>query len=374
MATKAIDLAGIYRSHPGSVHAVRFGDTVYTSAILPKDAKGHIGGQDLSAQAELAFRNLDAVLAGAGAGMDDVAKINLYLEPAAFGKAKDVQAIAAKRLRLGTVAGTIVPISLPESGVLLSVEAIAHVGAKRKAVSSAAKTPSDFGWAEAVVAGNTMYVSGRYGKGEPFLAQAKSVYDAFDAIVKAAGVAWRDVVRIHQFAIRPDLSIDDLRVARSPYLRNTEFLSTSVVCHPPQPGNWQIVVDIEATVADKTYSSTPGTWANPGGLHAVKSGGTGYFTAQMSRDGKSKTLFPDDVEAHANQVCVNIDAMLTGAGLSWKDAAHARVFCSELKDLPAVRKVVDRWIKSGTCARTELVVGFFDPLATVEIEITAALS
>lgn len=373
MAIKSIEAAGIGRSHPGSVHAVRFGDTVYTSAILPKDAKGQIA-RDLPAQAELAFRNLETVLAAAGGGMDDVAKVNLYLEPASFGRTKDVQAVAGKRLRLGTVAGTIVPIGLPEPGALLSVEAIAHIGVKRKVVSSAAKAPSDFGWAEAVVSGNSMYVSGRYGKGQPFLAQAKSIYDAFDTIVKGAGITWRDIVRIHQFAIRPDLSVDDLRTARAPYLRNTEFLSTSVVCHPPQPGHWQIVVDIEGTVADKTYSSTPGTWANPGGLHAVKAGGTGYFTAQMSRDGKSKTLYPDDVEAHANQVCVNIDAMLTGAGLSWKDAVHARVFCNNVKDVPAVRKVVDRWIKSGTCARTELVVGFFDPLATVEIEITASLS
>jgi len=33
----------------------------------------------------------------------------------------------------------------------------------------------------------------------------------------------------------------------------------------------------------------------------------------------------------------------------------------------AVRKVVDRWLKGGKCARTDLVVGFFDPLARAEM-------
>jgi 2-iminobutanoate/2-iminopropanoate deaminase len=378
MPVKAIESRDIYASNQGSAHAARFDGTVYTSGILPKDPKGEVtDAGKLPEQAERVFRNLEAVLASGGARMQDVAKINIYVNPAAFSRLREIQEHAGKILRLDTVAGTIVPVTLPIPGALLSIEATAHIGVKRRVITGSSEAASEFGWANAVTAGETTYVSGRYGKGDPFLAQAKSVYDAFDGIIRDAGVNWRDVVRIHQFATRPDLSIDDLRAARAPYLRNTEFLSTSVVCHlPASPAlsrAWQLAVDIEATTAQKVYSSTPGTWANPGGLHAVKAGGTAYFTAQMSRNDQNKTLFADDVVAHANQVCLNIDAMLAGAGVGWEEVVHGRVFCRDFGDLAAVRKVVDRWMKGGSPARTELVVGFFDPLASVEIEVTAAV-
>ena len=39
-------------------------------------------------------------------------------------------------------------------------------------------------------------------------------------------------------------------------------------------------------------------------------GNVGYFQAQMSRDGDGKTLYLDDVEAHTDQCCRNLDAMM----------------------------------------------------------------
>jgi enamine deaminase RidA (YjgF/YER057c/UK114 family) len=377
MERKLIDANDIYPSGPAAAHAVRFGTTVYTSEISPKDASGRVtGGGDLRAQTEQAFRNLKAVLAAANARIEDVAKVNLYIDPGAFARRGETREVVSRFLRPETVAGTVVPIFLPTAGALVAVEAVAHIGVERKMIKSGPASPSESGWAQAVVAGSSIYVSARYGQGEPFLTQCKSVYDPFDALLKAANIPWRDIVRIHQFAIRPDLSVDDLRKSRAPYLKNTEFLSTSVVCGAPGGGasSWQVVADIEGTTAGKTYSSTPGIWANPGGLHAIKAGGTGYFTAQMSRDDKNKTLFADDVVAHADKVCANIDAMLSGAGLGWQNMVHARVFTRDMADVPAVRKVVDGWLKGNKCARTDLVVGFFDPLARVEIEVTTAAS
>jgi 2-iminobutanoate/2-iminopropanoate deaminase len=374
MERKIIDANDVYSSGPAAAHAVRFGTTIYTGEIAPKDASGRVarvGG--LRAQTEQAFLNLKAVLAAAGARMEDVAKINMYLDPGAFAQRGEARDVVSRFLRPETVAGTVVPIRLPTAGALVGVEAIAHIGIERKMIRSGPTSPSEWEWAQAVVVGASVYASARFGQGEPFLTQCRSIYDPFDALLKAARIPWRDIVRIHQFAIRPDLSVDDIRRARAPYLNNTEFLSTSVVCGVPSGGtsSWQVVVDIEGTSADKTYSSTPGIWANPGGLHAVKAGSTAYFTAQMSRDDNNKTLFADDVVAHADKVCANIDAMLSGAGLGWQNMVHARVFTRDMEDVAAVRKVVDRWLKTSKCARTDLVVGFFDPLARVEIEVTA---
>jgi enamine deaminase RidA (YjgF/YER057c/UK114 family) len=373
-----VNAPSIYSNPPGAAHAVRFDDTVYTGAILPKDQAGKVVGKhDVVAQAKSIFDNLGAVLASAGANMGEVARVNCYIDPIACRDLERAYAIRDQYLERGAQAGTTVPLTLSEAGVLIAIEAIAHVGAAKQVVTAAPGGRLTSEWADAVRASDRLYVSGQYGRGATFSEQAKSIYGAFDAVVKAAGVSWRDVVRVHQFGIRPDLSIDEVRAARAPYLRNEEFLSTSVVCHAAElsgiPSSWQFIVDIEAALAPKSYSSTPGTWANPGGLHIAKAGNVGYFQAQMSRDSHGKTLYPEDAAAHTDQCCRNLDAMMKTANIRWPDVVHARVFCKRQEDVPVARRVVDRWLGGNACARAELVANFFDPLATIEIELTASV-
>lgn len=60
--------------------AVRFGNTVYLSGQTPLDpATGELVTGDISAQARRVFENLAAVLAAAGAGFGDVARVGIYL-------------------------------------------------------------------------------------------------------------------------------------------------------------------------------------------------------------------------------------------------------------------------------------------------------
>jgi len=375
MRSTYIAPSSVYPSRPGALHAVRFGSTIYTGAIFAKDASGAlVGPGDVVAQAALVFQNLAAVLDAAGARLDQIARMNWYIDPAACRHLERVYEIRDRSLQRGAHAGTVVPLVVPEVGALIAVEAIAHVDGERSIVKQSA-TPANPFWPDAVRVADKLYVSGRYGTGKTFSEQARSIYDAFDAIVRASDVSWHDIVRVHQFGIRPDLSIDQIRAARAPYLRNEQFLSTSIVCHDSElvgtPPSWELIVDIEGAAGPKRYSSAPGTWANPGGLHVASVGDVGYFQAQMSRDSQGKTLFPDDAEAHTDQCCRNLNAMMDAAAIRWSDIVHARVFCKRLQDVPVARRVVDRWLNGSACARTELVANFFDPLATIEIELTA---
>src|SRR5581483_838422 len=62
-------------------HAVRVqGTLLFVSGIVPVDGHGALlGGDDVVEQARVVFRNLGAVLAAAGAGFEDVAKVTVYL-------------------------------------------------------------------------------------------------------------------------------------------------------------------------------------------------------------------------------------------------------------------------------------------------------
>ena len=60
--------------------AVRAGDLLFVSGIVPVDESGQVvGGEDVVAQATQVFESLRLVLAAAGAGPADVVKVTVFL-------------------------------------------------------------------------------------------------------------------------------------------------------------------------------------------------------------------------------------------------------------------------------------------------------
>jgi len=72
--------------------AIRFGDLVFVSGQAAIDENGIVGVGDFDAQAEQAFRNLQAVLEAAGAGLDRILKVTIFLtDMANFPKIVDLR-------------------------------------------------------------------------------------------------------------------------------------------------------------------------------------------------------------------------------------------------------------------------------------------
>ncbi|MCC6222138.1 MAG: RidA family protein [Thermoleophilia bacterium] len=60
--------------------AVRAGELVFISGVVPTDAAGNVvGGDDVAAQARQVFENIGLVLARAGSGPEHVVKVTVYL-------------------------------------------------------------------------------------------------------------------------------------------------------------------------------------------------------------------------------------------------------------------------------------------------------
>ena len=66
---------------PGRLnHAIKSGNTIYVSGQAATDKDGNLVGKgDFAAQAEQVYKNVQAVLAAAGATMHDVVRMNSYL-------------------------------------------------------------------------------------------------------------------------------------------------------------------------------------------------------------------------------------------------------------------------------------------------------
>ena len=60
--------------------AVRAGDLLFVSGVVPVDRTGElVGGEDVVAQARQVFANIGAVLSAAGCDFEDVVKVTIFL-------------------------------------------------------------------------------------------------------------------------------------------------------------------------------------------------------------------------------------------------------------------------------------------------------
>jgi 2-iminobutanoate/2-iminopropanoate deaminase len=97
--------------------AVRAGELLFVSGIVPIDGAGRLVGDDVVAQARQVLANLGAVLSAAGATFADVVKVTVYLT--------DV----ADRVRINPVRQEVFGAARPAS-TLVEVSALAVPGAK----------------------------------------------------------------------------------------------------------------------------------------------------------------------------------------------------------------------------------------------------
>ena len=73
-------VAGLSEPISHYTDAVRAGDLLFVSGIVPVDVDGAlVGGDDVSAQARAVFETLARVLAEAGASAQDVVKVTVFL-------------------------------------------------------------------------------------------------------------------------------------------------------------------------------------------------------------------------------------------------------------------------------------------------------
>jgi reactive intermediate/imine deaminase len=115
----------------GYSHAVAFtGPLVVISGQVPVDADGRLVGQDdAEAQVRQVFRNLERALAAAGATMDQVVKLTVFLtdmaDLAVFRKVRDEHIVADR-----PPASSLVRVSgLVSPDFRIEVEALAAIGA-----------------------------------------------------------------------------------------------------------------------------------------------------------------------------------------------------------------------------------------------------
>ena len=110
--------------------AIVHGGLVYVSGQVPLDpATGRLVEGEIEAQAERVFANLRAVLEAAGASMDDVLRVAVYLTDLAL--FPRVNAVYARQFGAGPKpARTTVGVAALPLGAAIEVDAVAALGSR----------------------------------------------------------------------------------------------------------------------------------------------------------------------------------------------------------------------------------------------------
>ena len=110
--------------------AVRFGDLLFISGVMPVDAEGLVVGTDAAAQTRQVFKNMAAILKAAGAGFGDVLKVTVYLTDVADRPRINPvrQEVFGKTRPASTLIG-VKELALP--GMKVEIDAVAGLKPKR---------------------------------------------------------------------------------------------------------------------------------------------------------------------------------------------------------------------------------------------------
>jgi enamine deaminase RidA (YjgF/YER057c/UK114 family) len=126
---------GTPRFYSHAVTAEGGGKLVYISGQVSWDAAGNVVGKgDMRAQSEQVFANVTAALKAAGAGWDDVLKMNGYMVGMHGERVNAYREVRQRFLKPGALpASTLVGVErLVDPELLLEVEVVAVVGSGKK--------------------------------------------------------------------------------------------------------------------------------------------------------------------------------------------------------------------------------------------------
>ena len=110
--------------------AVRFGDLLFISGVMPVDAAGKVVGTDAVTQVRQVFKNMAAILKAAGASFGDVLKVTVYLTDVADRPRINPvrQEVFGKTRPASTLIG-VKELALP--GMKVEIDAVAGLKPKR---------------------------------------------------------------------------------------------------------------------------------------------------------------------------------------------------------------------------------------------------
>lgn len=103
---------------------------------------------------------------------------------------------------------------------------------------------------------------------------------------------------------------------------------------------------------------------------AIMANGFLFCAGQIGLDPQTGTL-QEGLEAQMKQICSNIDAVLSAAGLTQKNVVKTTIFVTDMNDFARVNELYAEYFGDHKPARSTVGVAALPKGAIVEIEVVA---
>jgi 2-iminobutanoate/2-iminopropanoate deaminase len=329
---------------------VLVGKTLYISGQLGLPGAGATPA-DLKAQTRQAMDGIGAVAKAAGLGYEHLVKCHVYL--ASMDDYAAMNEVYGSYFKDRVPARTTVQAAALPAGAGVEIGCIAYADLAGISVvrPPAGSLPAPLGpYSPAVLAGDTLYVSGMGGQdpatktvGESVEAQVTQTVANITTTLKAAGLASSDVVWTQAYATRGE----EASALASALSRATDAPRGLVVV-PRLPGPIRAELTFVATRPTPTRRQFGSVGSSGPPTKAAGSQEVVYVDA-IAAPG-------DDVTAQAREVFRRLGALLQQGGLSLRDVATATVYLSDLADMPAMNAVFKEIFPADPPARVTIQV------------------
>ncbi len=356
-------------SYPFSA-AVRAGNFVYLSGMLPTDQQGNPVAGTIQEQTKLALTNVAGVLLAADSQLGRVASVSVYLKNASDFEA--MNEVYRTFWPKDPPARTTVVTDLP-SGALVQIAMVAvRNGVERRVVHPEGwkKSPN---YSYGILSGDTLFLAGlvsRNMKDSSIVEgnigiQTKTVLGNAGEILQAAGMSHSDVVSSRVF-LTDAARFQDMNAAYRPFFAK----------HPPARAtvkaalmNPQFAVEITLLAVksnDREAINPPGP-DGPPYSSAIRVGNRLYVAGMVGGSETSK----GDMRAQTRESLDRIGKTVRAAGFDWAKVVDAIVYVTDLKRSVEMNEAYRETFPADFPARTVVGIEIVIPNPMVEIMLTA---
>lgn len=358
--------------------AIKTGRFIYLSGALATDKAGRFAGGDVRSQTRRVLDNSAQLLKAAGAGLENVVSVTVYLRNASDFQAMNevYRAYWPKDPPARTTIAAI--LANPEALVEISMIAVPD-GAERQVVHPAGwiKAPNPYSYG--IRSGDTLHLSGllsRNGRDNSTVpggikVQTKTAMDNAGEILKAGGMTWADVVAARVY-ITDTAQFQDMNAAYRAYFTETPPARATVRAGLMSPDALVEIALVAVKGVPREAVNTPNAdgspaLANPNLSAAIRVGNRLFLSGMLGNEANNK----GDAAGQTRAALARIARTLKTAGFDWKDVVDGSVYITDMKMFNAVNEAYREVFTAGFPARAAVQTGLMSPDALVEIMFTA---
>jgi reactive intermediate/imine deaminase len=233
-----------------------------------------------------------------------------------------------------------------------------------------------------ILAGDMLYCAGAGSRDpktgqhpEGFEAQVKQSLENLGAVLKSAGLDFRDVVNSNVYLT----DIKNFQAMNKVY--KTYFPSNpparTTIAVPALPGESHVEITfIASRNKDRKYIFPEGVKPAATDLYSggVLVGDLFYLSGQGSRHYSTKQFPQGDFEAHVKQTMDNLGAILKAAGMDFSNVVKSNVYLTDMNNFQRMNEVYKTYFTSDAPARTTVGVDALPGEPPIEITFVASRS